>query len=215
MELFAGSRPGGGVATGGGVLRWKDELADRFERALIPVRAELTAYARHLLWRKDDLPDALQAILLTAYRRFPQFEAGSNFRAWMFRIATYEIFNRNRRADRERRRTVPLDEDRSPAAGLEAEIHYEELLSRPEVLDRVLDAELTAALRRLGASERVVLLLRVLGGFSTLETARMLDMPAGSVMGFLGRARRKLRLALAAYAREQGWLAGKPEVHRS
>ncbi len=195
-------------------MRRNDHLAERFERALEPVRAELAAYARHLLWRRDDLPDALQAILLTAYRLFPEFEAGSNFRAWIFRIATYEIFNRNRRTDRDRRRTMPLDEEEAPAAELEAEIHYEELLRRPEVLERTLDADLIAALRRLAVNERVVLLLRVLGGFSTLETARMLDMPAGSVMGFLGRARRKLRLALASYAREQGWLGGERKVVR-
>ena len=191
-----------------------NDLADRFERAVAAVRGELLAYTRHLLWRKDDLPDALQAIMLTAYRRFSDFQPGSNFRAWIFRIATFEVFNFNRRSERERRRLVPLNDEESAAEELLAEIHYEELLSKPETLDRVLSAELAVALSRLGANERLVLLLRILGGFSTLETARMLDMPAGSVMGFLGRARRKLRLALARHAREQGWLTRGREVHR-
>lgn len=191
-----------------------NDLAEPFERALATVRGELPAYTRHLLWQRDDLPDVLQAIMLTAYRRFTDFQPDSNFRAWIFRIATYEVFNCNRRSERERRKLVPLDEEGSAAAELQAEIHYEDLLRRPDVLDRVLSTELAAALSRLGANERVVLLLRVLGGFSTLETARMLEMPAGSVMGFLGRARRKLRLALAGYAREQGWLTPEREVQR-
>ncbi len=214
-EIIRRVGPRDPAAGGGVILARNSDSADRFERAVAPVRPELAAYARHLLWRKDDLPDALQSILLTAYRRFPEFETGSNFRAWIFRIATYEVFNRNRRTDRDRRRMMPLDEQDAPAAELEAEIHYDELLRRPEVLECALDAELVAALRRLGASELVVLLLRVLGGFSTLETARMLDMPAGSVMGFLGRARRKLRLALAGYARTRGWLAGDRKVNRT
>ena len=190
----------------------RNDLADRFEGALASVRGELLAYARHLLWRKDDLPDALQAIMLTAYRRFRDFQPGSNFRAWIFQVATYEVFNINRRSDRERRTLVPLNDEESAAEELQAEIHYEGLLGRSGVLDRVLSAELSAALSRLTQNERLVLLLRILGGFSTLETARMLGMPAGSVMGFLGRARRKLRLALAAYAREQGWLPNGRKV---
>lgn len=184
----------------------KNELADRFERELLAVKAELLAYTRHLLWRRDDLPDALQTIMLTAFRRFPGFQPGSNFRAWIFKVATYEIFNHNRKSDRERRMLVELNEEESAAEELEAEIHYDELLHKPDVLDRLLNAELAAAVSRLSLNERSVLLLRILGGFSTLETARMLTMPAGSVMGYLGRARRKLRLALADAARDENWL---------
>ncbi len=190
------------------------DLGTRFERSVAAVRGDLVAYIRHLLWRKDDLPDALQAIMLTAYRRFSDFQPGSNFRAWMFRIATYDVFNFNRRSDRERRTLVPLSEEDSAVEALEEEIHYEELLRNPAALDRILSSELVTALSRLAPNEREVLLLRILGGFSTRETARILDMPAGSVMGFLGRARRKLRLALAARAYERGWLSRSKGAHK-
>lgn len=190
------------------------ELAGRFERELLAVKAELLAYTRHLLWRRDDLPDALQTIMLTALRRFSGFQPGSNFRAWIFKIATYEIFNLNRKSDRERRMRVELNEIESAAAELNAEIHYDELLHRPEVLDRILNAELATAVSRLNFNERAVLLLRIFGGFSTLETAHMLAMPAGSVMGFLGRARRKLRLSLADAARDGNWLNPAKEADR-
>ncbi len=191
-----------------------NELAERFERELLAVKAELLAYTRHLLWRRDDLPDALQTIMLTAFRRFSGFQPGSNFRAWIFKVATYEIFNFNRKSDRDRRLRVELDEVESAADEIDAEIHYDELLHKPEALDRLLNAELAAAISRLSPNERAVLLLRILGGFSTLETARMLAMPAGSVMGFLGRARRKLRLALANAARDENWLSPAKGVDR-
>ena len=190
-------------------MKGNNELDDRFEAAVSTVRDDLVPYVRHLLWRKDDLPDALQAILLIAFRRFSEFQPESNFRAWIFRNATYEVFNFNRKGDRERRTLVPLGDSEPAADVLEDEIHYEELLGNPALLNRVLAEDLSLAISRLTSNERVVLLLRILGGFSTLETARILDMPAGSVMGFLGRARRKLRLSLATYAYEHGWLRGR------
>lgn len=195
-------------------MNGNNELTSRFERAVATVRGDLVVYTRHLLWRKDDLPDALQAIMFTAFRRFSDFQPDSNFRAWVFRIATYEVFNINRRSDRERRTLVPLGDDEPAAETLEEEIHYEELLRNPAVLNRVLASELSHAVSRLAPNEREVLLLRILGEFSTLETARILDMPAGSVMGFLGRARRRLRLALATYAHEHGWLVRAKGVHQ-
>src|SRR5712692_10434691 len=152
--------------------------------------------------------------MFTAFRRFSDFQPDSNFRAWVFRIATYEVFNFNRRSDRERRTLVPLSDDEPAADALEGEIHYEELLRNPTVLNRVLASELLLAVSRLAPNEREVFLLRILGGFSTLETGRILDMPTGSVMGFLGRARRKLRLALATYAHEHGWLPRAKGAHQ-
>src|SRR2546425_12843263 len=105
--------------------------------------------------------------MLTAFRRFSDFEPGSNFRAWVFRIATYEVFNLNRKNDRERRTLVPLGDEDPAADTLEEEIHYEELLRNPSVLDRVLASELALAVSRLAPNEREVVLLRILGGFST------------------------------------------------
>src|SRR5713101_3858656 len=141
-----------------------NDFANRFEQAVAAVRGDLVAYTRHLLWRKDDLPDALQAIMLTAFRRFSDFQPDSNFRAWAFRIATYEVFNFNRRSDRERRTLVPLSDDEPAADALEGEIHYQELLQNPAMLNRILASELLLAVSRLAPNERAVLLLRILGG---------------------------------------------------
>jgi len=200
----------------------REQLRRNFEAELAAVRPELLAYARHLLRRREDLPDALQVILLTAYRRIEQFRPGTSFKAWIFQIATYEIFNLNRKYAREWKVRVPWDEeliDRAgnemdPLAELEREAAYDRILRDPNVLANALDAELQSAIASLSPKERSVLLLRIIGDFSTSETAQMLGMPAGSVMGFLGRARRKLRLSLAEYARKAGNLRGQREVPR-
>jgi len=199
-----------------------EELRRSFEAELAAVRAELLAYGRHLVRRRDDLPDALQTILITAYQRFEEFRPGTSFKAWIFQIATYEIFNLNRKAAREWKLRVPWDEEEMNAAGgepdplveLEREGAYDQLLHDPDAMARALDAELQEAIASLTPKERSVLLLRIIGGFSTSETARMLGMPAGSVMGFLGRARRKLRLSLADYAGKAGTVRGQREVPR-
>lgn len=215
----AGRRPGQQDAT---TVNQREQLRRSFEVELATVRAELLAYGRHLLRRREELPDALQTILLTAYRRFEEFRPGTSFKAWIFQIATYEIFNLNRKSAREWKLRVPWDEEEidrprgesDPLAELEREGACDQLLRDPEVLARVLDAELQGAIASLPPKERAVLLLRIVGGFSTSETARMLSMPAGSVMGLLGRARRKLRLSLADYAREAGILRPQGEPKR-
>ncbi len=67
-----------------------------------------------------------------------------------------------------------------------------------------LDDTLTAALEKLPTPERAVLLLRAIGEFSYYEIHGLLSIPVGSVMGYLSRARKKLRVSLAAYAAERG-----------
>lgn len=191
----------------------REQLRRSFEAELAAVRAGLLAYGRHLLRRREDLPDALQTILLTAYRRFEEFRPGTSFKAWIFQIATYEILNSNRKHARERKVLAPWEGEHADVlVELQRETSYDELLHDPERLGEVLDAQLLVAIEQLSANERAVLLLRILGGFSTAETSGILSMPAGSVMGFLGRARRKLRLSLADYARESGILRSRKGV---
>ncbi len=193
----------------------REDLRQRFEKEAGTVRTLLVSYCRHLVWRREDLADAVQNVLLTAYRRFGDFERGTNFKAWIFRIATYEIANLNRRWERERKMFAPWDDSQVELVEeLERETRYDALLRDPVALRRAMDAEVLSALSRLSPMEHTVLLLRVIGGFDTAETAHMLEMPAGSVMACLGRGRRKLRLRLAEYARERGLLRSKGATTR-
>lgn len=68
-----------------------------------------------------------------------------------------------------------------------------------------LEQPLPAALARLSAPERACLLLKAIGGFTYQEIHGLLEMPVGSVMGYLARARRRMRLFLADDAAERGW----------
>ncbi len=177
----------------------------KFVELLNSLRVPMTNYCRHLLWHSEDIEDALQEIMATAYEKYPQFEPGTNFRAWMFRIATYTVFNINRKYKRESERFVPMDlEGAEDHSLLVQELSYQEILKDPDrVLAHVGD-EILVALSDLSANERAVFLLRGLADLSYREIAGILDMPLGSVMGYLGRARGKLRRALTDYACQCG-----------
>jgi RNA polymerase sigma-70 factor (ECF subfamily) len=123
---------------------------------LQPLQGILEGYCRRLLRKRDQVEDVLQTVVALAFSQFDRYVDGTNFKAWIFRIATLEIANRNRKRE-------PL-------------------------------------LWRLAPAERTVLLLRAIGEFSYHEIHKILSIPVGSVMGYLSRARRKMRNALAEYA---------------
>jgi RNA polymerase sigma-70 factor (ECF subfamily) len=159
-----------------------------------------------MLRNPSDVEDVLQNAIMAAFARFDCYAEGTNFRAWIFRFVTLEIFNRNRH-----RQPTPASEsleqvqDRSPEEPAVAETRWEVLLDNPELLLDIFEDQVVAALDQLSTSERAVLLLRAIGDFSYQEIHGILSMPVGSVMGYLSRARQKLRNSLAEYAIEHGY----------
>ena len=155
----------------------------------------------------SQIEDILQTALRTAYARFNLYTEGTNFKAWIFRILTLEIFAANRRFEQVVKMEVSLGPEAVDwAVAIERELNYGRFL---ENLDRVmdhLDAPLSKALLSLPPMERSVLLLRAIGGLSYKEIAETLDIPMGSAVGYISRARSKLREQLADYASERGWL---------
>jgi RNA polymerase sigma-70 factor (ECF subfamily) len=177
--------------------------ADEFMALLRPCQCPLEVYCRRLLRDPSQVEDVLQAAVAEAYAKFDRYAAGSNFRAWMFRFVTLEACNRNRKRQPVLWGDCPLD---VPAAPLAAEEALGALLEDPDKMLEHLDDTLAGALGELPAAERAVLLLRAVGEFSYQEIHHLLSIPLGSVMGYLSRARRKLRAALADYAAQRGLL---------
>lgn len=182
----------------------------RFVALLAPHQSALEAYARRALRARNAVEDALQAAVATAWRTFDRFQDGTNFRAWMFRILAHEILNENRRLGRDT--SLELQAEAGAADLVDAlsrEAVYERLLADPGLLAEHFDGEVLRALDRLNGGERGVFLLRAIGEFAYREIAEILDIPVGSVMGHLARARAKLREALCAYAEREGQLRRK------
>lgn len=169
----------------------------RFLSLLQPIEVELEGYARRMVWRREDAPDVLQNAVLRAFAAFDRYHEDASFRAWMYRILTNEVFAINRRHARHTRTEVTVGaEDLDTLSALEDAGAYTDWIASPAALRDALDEGIVAALDALTDNERAVLLLRAIGGFRYHEMAETLGIPLGSVMGHLGRARRKMREAL-------------------
>jgi RNA polymerase sigma-70 factor, ECF subfamily len=171
--------------------RMGPDQAQRFLELLEPIEAELEAYARRMLWDPQETRDTLHNALARAMTAFDRYHDGTNFRAWMFKILTHEIFAANRKHQLRAAREFQMDLDEL------AQCTANPSTDGADVGEDHLDDKLVYALRCLTEPERATLLLRSMGGFTYQEIGEHLDMPLGSVMGYLGRARRKMRLLLA------------------
>src|SRR5579883_1489544 len=150
-----------------------------FEARLEAEIPSLRRYARALLKDSERAEDLLHDCLERALSRQHLFIRPRNLRAWLFRIMRNLHLNNGRTAHR-RPIVIALDEELPPtvAAGQ---------LSRVEV------AETLAAFDRLPIEQREVLLMVVVEGHSYREAARMLGVPAGTVMSRMARAREQLK----------------------
>ncbi|MGD0536301.1 MAG: sigma-70 family RNA polymerase sigma factor [Verrucomicrobiota bacterium] len=174
--------------------------ADRFLALLEPIERDLERYSRRLIWEPQEAPDALQNAVLRAFAAFDRYHEDASFRAWMFRILTNEVFALNRKHARIARHEFQLEpEELEGLVGTALDGEEGGAMPTPEALAERMEPELAAALRTLTDAERAVLLLRALGDLRYREIAVSLDMPLGSVMGHLARARLKTRLALARH----------------
>jgi RNA polymerase sigma-70 factor (ECF subfamily) len=158
-----------------------------------------------MLGSADDAEDALQDALLRAWRGLGRFQGRSSMRTWLYRVATNACIDF---AAKRPRREVPTDRvpgaavHEEPGRPLEESVwiepyphEQEDGLAAPEArYERRESVELAfvAAAQLLPASQRAVLLLRDVLGFSAREVADQLDTSVASVNSALNRARRTL-----------------------
>jgi RNA polymerase sigma factor (sigma-70 family) len=165
----------------------KEDLAS-FEEALLPHLDAAHNLARWLLRNEQDAQDVVQEAYLRAFKSFSGFH-GSNGRAWLLTIVrntSYTLLKKNHAVDL----TTTFDEE-IHAAGHES-------VSPATILEHSEDAELIReAMDELPAEFREILTLRQ-EGLSYKEIADIAQIPPGTVMSRLARARAKLRECLAA-----------------
>ena len=178
--------------------------SDRFLALLKPIERDLETYCRRLIWKPEEAADAVQNSVLRAYSAFDRYREDASFRAWMFKILTREAFALNRKHARITRHELQLDPgDLAELPAHNAQDNKPGATALSEELNDMLDADLSAGLKTLTDMERAVLLLRSVGELRYREIADSLDIPIGSVMGNLARARQKMRSVLARSARRR------------
>lgn len=172
--------------------------AASFEAECLPHRNELYAVALRMTRVPADAHDLVQETLLRAYSAWAGFEAGSNCRAWLFRILTNSYINIYRKCYRHRRITRARPDDTLTAAHPGDGVHARS----PEdtILQGSFGDEVTRALDMLGDDYRTVVEMADLQGICYREIAAALGVPIGTVMSRLFRARRQLEEELTDFA---------------
>ena len=165
-----------------------------FEAMMLPHLDAAYNLAKWLLRNEEDAQDVVQEAYLRAFKSFAGFH-GSNGRAWLLTIVrntSYTLLKKNRAVDL----TTTFDEE-IHASGYES-------VSPATILEHSEDAELIReAMDELPAEFREILTLRHQEDLSYKEIADIAQIPPGTVMSRLARARVKLKERLAARIAKQ------------
>jgi RNA polymerase sigma-70 factor (ECF subfamily) len=167
-------------------------MSASFNDQLVAVLPRLRRFARGLTGSAVEADDLVQASCERALARTHQFQAGTRFDSWMFRIVQTVWIDQIRARDI--RRTENEDEA--------MHVGSDESVRRVEA--RMALREVQAAIVTLPPEQRLALLLVTVEGLSYKEAAEVASVPVGTIMSRLARA----RLALQAKFETGGALRG-------
>ncbi|HKD88377.1 MAG TPA: sigma-70 family RNA polymerase sigma factor [Streptosporangiaceae bacterium] len=167
-----------------------------FERELGPCRRQLYPTALRMTGNSSDAEDLVQDTMTRAYAGLAHFTPGTNGRAWLFRIMANAFINISRHRQHQPAELLSADIDipaPSPAR-LPADIAARSSPSaEEEVLSRLSQSEVRAALAELPVGFRAAIYLVDAEGYSYRDAAEMIGVPIGTVMSRLHRARKRVR----------------------
>jgi RNA polymerase sigma-70 factor (ECF subfamily) len=185
----------------GGVTDWSDGgKAERFKALALPHLDDIYTLARYLLRMAGEADDAVQECYLRAFRHFETFRGGP-IKPWLLAIlrnvchATYAgpklVYTADTGRELENLQAKPVwrvDEDTPEQTMLRR--HDSETMRR--------------LIEELPAESREVIVLREINDLSYREIAAIVEVPIGTVMSRLARARGMLRAAWLAAEGEDG-----------
>jgi RNA polymerase sigma-70 factor (ECF subfamily) len=180
--------------------------ADEFQALLIDVLPSLYRYAFRLTRNRADAEDLVQDTALRAFRAMAQFDAGTNFKAWIFKILTRGFWASHRSRQR---RPNTVDFDDTPdlylfARSAEHGLQWQGEDPARALIDKLGAERVAEAIGQLPEEYGVVCTLCFMEEFAYHEIADVLEVPVGTVRSRIHRGRKMLQKALWYLAQESG-----------
>lgn len=159
-----------------------DSEYEAFKRELLETIPPLRRFCFSLTGSYAEADDLLQMTLERALEKWQSFEAGTELQRWLYRVCR-NIWIDEVRSNKRRGSSESLDEledFEDPASG------------EDPIISSVTVDEVAQAMESLSESQRTILYLVGVDGCSYKEAAELLDLPIGTVMSRLARARKQL-----------------------
>jgi RNA polymerase sigma-70 factor (ECF subfamily) len=166
----------------------EEHIRERFELLLLPLMNDAYNLARWLMRNPHDAEEMVQEAYLRAFKFFSGFREGTNPRAWLLRIVRNTCYTALASYER-RMQEVPLEEEASRIP--DSSPLPSAVLSRTATMQAV-----RAAIDTLDPDFREAIVLREMEGLSYKEISEISDVPIGTVMSRLSRARDQLAILL-------------------
>jgi RNA polymerase sigma-70 factor, ECF subfamily len=184
-------------------------LMEEFESLLAPILEAAYGMAHHLLRNKEEAEDRVQEAAILAFKAFPRFQKGTNFRAWFFKILINCVRYHCRKQKREPQ-MAPIDD--APdlyfyTQTMQAGLHGRNENPASLVIGKMSEEQIHAAISALPEDYRIVSSLYFTQEMAYQEIADVLDCPVGTVRSRLHRGRKLLQKALWSVAQEYNIVA--------
>ena len=157
-----------------------------FEAEAMKHLDDLFRTAKRLTMNPTDAEDLVQETFMQAWKSFDHYELGTNCRAWLYKI----LFNKYDHQRRKKYTQSKYIQEADDLIFLSAAYHA-------PIPENLTDSEVIAALDKLPEHYRSVVLLADVHEFDYKEVAEVLEIPIGTVMSRLARARLRLQESLS------------------
>ena len=173
---------------------------DRFQDLVKRYEQKLYNFSLRMCRDHSDAEDMVQDTFLNVFKYLKDFRYETKFKNWLYKVAASTCIKKRRKSKFAPERELSLDEF-LPSDEADAADQVPEWALMP--LDRLLNEELASAVHQgilaIPRKYRMVIVLRDIEGFSTAETAQILNLSQSNVKVRLHRARLYLREKLKGY----------------